>query len=454
MWRDYKSTSVCRPGGFSGRPRRFIAANMSPIQDHPLRYQLANELHARPFPLQSAPGHVAFVAIKPHQAAASRDRADERAHLVELLNRYGAPHPQPGATHYSGKLGRYFLKWESHTEFFTYTLLAEGSEGKPFDKAAFDGFPDDWLEDAPGQRVTSALIHIVRGIVPETIRADLGKWFEVESLAAVYLLDREALMASDFRIDPAGHMRFALFVSDTTGASRTGRVVQRICEIEIYKTMSMLGFARAGQMAPRLGQLAEDLSAVVAGLNQPGSEPEKVLDELLTISAALEHLEAQSSFRFGATAAYEAIVNQRIEVLREERFEGRQTFGEFMMRRFDPAMRTVKSTEARLRALSDRAARASELLRTQVDVARSAQSQALLESMNRRADLQLRLQQTVEGLSVVAISYYAVNLAGYMLYPLTEPAGFSKGTTLAAITPVVVVLVWYMVHRIRRGLGH
>ena len=136
-------------------------------------------------------------------------------------------------------------------------------------------------------------------------------------------------------------------------------------------------------------------------------------------------------------------------MLREERFEGRQTLGEFMMRRFDPAMRTVKSAERRLQAMAERAMRAGKLLRTRVDVERSAQNQALLASMGRRADLQLRLQRTVEGLSVVAISYYAVNLAEYVAYPFA-PEGWSEGLVSAALTPPVVLVVWLAIRRIRR----
>ncbi|RYI05316.1 MAG: DUF3422 family protein, partial [Acetobacteraceae bacterium] len=154
----------------------------------------------------------------------------------------------------------------------------------------------------------------------------------------------------------------------------------------------------------------------------------------------------------GATAAYVAIVNQRIEVLREARIEGRQTFAEFMMRRYDPAMRTVKSSESRLEAMAERAQRAAELLRTRVDVERSAQNQKLLESMDARADLQLRLQRTVEGLSVVAISYYAVNLAAYALEPLAERFHIGHGLLLAGLVPVVVLGVWLMVRRIRKTL--
>ena len=177
-----------------------------------------------------------------------------------------------------------------------------------------------------------------------------------------------------------------------------------------------------------------------------------MLDDLLGISAELESMIVKSSFRFGATGAYETIVNQRIGILREQRFDGRQTFGEFMMRRFDPAMRTVKSTERRLSQMSDRAARAADLLRTRVDVERSAQNQALLESMDRRADTQLRLQRTVEGLSVVAISYYAVNLALYVLGPAEEALGVGKAVMAALVTPVIVLLVWLMVSRIRKAL--
>ena len=121
-----------------------------------------------------------------------------------------------------------------------------------------------------------------------------------------------------------------------------------------------------------------------------------------------------------------------------------------MTRRYDPAMRTVKSAERRLSAMAARAVRAGDLLRTRVEVARSAQNQQLLESMNQRADMQLRLQKTVEGLSVVAISYYAVSLAGYLLYPVADLLGITKGAVTAVATIPVVLLVWFAVRRIRR----
>jgi uncharacterized membrane-anchored protein len=425
---------------------------MTPIQDHPERYRLANELHARPFPAVNSPATVVFVAIKQASEAVSRDRALDRAHLTDLLDRFGVAHPAPGATHYSGQIGRHTLKWEQHTEFVTYTAITDGISTRPFDPVDFDVFPADWLAQAPGVRITSALLRIAEHPGEAEVLSALNEWFVPEGLAVAEVLDCAATVAADYRIDTSGHQRIAIFVADGTGQRRVGRIVQRVIEIETYKSMSMLGFSRARDLSGRIADLDDQLSALMQEMTDGAGPPEDTLQQLLTISAELETMAARSSFRFGATGAYAALVGQRITALRETRFGGRQIFSEFMMRRFEPAMRTVTSTQTRLQALADRALRAGNLLRTQVDVERSAQNQALLASMDKRADLQLRLQHTVEGLSVVAISYYAVSLVGYLLYPLTTALGISKGMLIAGITLPVIAGVWWAVRRIRNKL--
>ncbi|TNJ42688.1 DUF3422 family protein [Phaeobacter sp. B1627] len=425
---------------------------MAAIEDHPLRYQLTNELHARPFPTIQLPATVAYLAVKQPKEAVHRDRSADLQHLIDLLDRHGAPHPQPGATHHTAQLGRHTLKWEQHTEFVSYTLHGEGISDRAYDPRDFDFFPADWLAEAPGQRVTSALIRILPRPAADRLKAEVQDWFVPESLAMASVLDDNAVVAGDFRIDPAGHVRFALFANAQTGPQRVGRVVQRLCEIETYRAMSMLGFARARELSPTIGAMDASLSQMMGEMTRGSAPSDQTLGQLLAISAELEALAAQSAFRFGATGAYEALVSQRISLLREDRFEGFQTMAEFMLRRFEPAMRTVQSTEKRLAVLADRARRAGELLRTRVDVERSAQNQALLESMDRRADLQLRLQHTVEGLSVVAISYYAVSLVAYALYPLGDALDLSKSMLTAILTPVVIAGVFFMVRRIRKKL--
>jgi uncharacterized membrane-anchored protein len=423
------------------------------LPDHPQRYAMVNELHARPFPVLEAPCMAAYVAIKEPVDAANRDRALDKAHLLALLDRNGAAHPQPDATHYAGPIGRSELKWESHTEFVTYSAFTPGLSARVFDPSEAEVFPAEWVAAAPGKRLTSVLIRVETLPADETeLVALLDDWFVGESLAVARVVDGAAVIAGDFRIDPAGHMRFAVFVQPGTGGRRVGRIVQRLCEIETYRAMSMLGLMRSRQLTAQLNALDPRLAALVGALDDTEPSPDAALHNLLAISAELESLAVKFSFRFGATAAYEAILNQRVQVLREERVAGRQTFGEFMMRRYDPAMRTVKSAEKRLKEMAERAERAAELLRTRVDVERSAQNQKLLESMDRRADLALRLQHTVEGLSVVAISYYAVSLVAYLAAPFGKGLGMSKEALTAALVLPVVGAVWFMVRRIRKAM--
>ncbi|GGF71229.1 hypothetical protein GCM10011402_24740 [Paracoccus acridae] len=426
---------------------------MGPDIEHPLRYDLVNELHARPSPRLTAPATCTFVAFKEPRDAANRDRDRDMAHLTALTSRHGGPRPDPDDSHYQGRLGRHDLKWESHTEFVTYMATTPGLPIRPFDPSAGAIFSADWQAAAPGRRVAAVMVQV--DILPED-PADalerIGTWFARDSLTAVWVLEEAAMIAGDFRIDPDGWMRFAVFVRPDVGPGRIGRIVHRLVELETYRAMSMLGLGRSRSLSRRLNELEPRLSAIVDGMHDDARPAETVLHELLEVSAELEAQAVQHFFRFGATKAYEAIVMDRVSALRETRFLERQMLNEFMRRRYRPAMRTVASAEDRLRAMIERTRRAADLLRTRVDVERSAQNQALLERMDRRADLQLRLQHTVEGLSVVAISYYTVGLLSYALYPVASALGVDKAYLIAGLTPVAVLIVWWAMRQVRRSL--
>lgn len=428
---------------------------LSPIHDHPDRVSLSNELHARPFPEVTAPARAAHIAIMA-DGGADRDPDADRAHLRALLDRYGANHPAPGANHWSGTLGRAFLKWERHTEFMTYTLFADGQADQPFSGEIFSLFPRDWLAAAPGKLLTSALVRI--GCVPDMeaalaeLSGPLKTHFAPESLSISKVVDDAAMVMSDFRMHEGGHVRMAVLMQDGVGARRTGRIVQRMLEIETYKSASLLALPTARHVAGQVAALDRDLSGLVGQMAARDGKDGDTLDRLLAMSAEIERLSADTAFRFGARGAYSAIVSQRIEVLREVRVGGRQTLAEFMMRRFEPAMRTCESAESRLTGLAARTERAANLLRTRVDVGLARQNADLLSSMDSRAALQLRLQQTVEGLSVVAISYYAVGLAAYILAPFGEAAGIGKVVLLALVTPLVIGGVWLFLRRMRARL--
>ena len=181
-----------------------------------------------------------------------------------------------------------------------------GVSERAFDPADMDIFPDDWLSAAPGVRITSALIRVEERPGDEVICKLLSDWFVPESLAVSRVIDDEAIVSGDFRIDPAGHLRFGVFVTPGIGRRRAGRIVQRLCEIETYKTMSMLGFTRVRELGPRMGEIDNELNRLMAAMTNGDGQEEDRLKALLSVSAELESLSAQTSSGAGRGLAAHA----------------------------------------------------------------------------------------------------------------------------------------------------
>ena len=431
---------------------------LPPAADHPERRALTDELHARPFAPLTAPAQIAYIAI----ATDGASRAEGDSHLQELLLQLGMePLTEVAGNHGAWAREDFHLRWERHTEFISYTLTVEALPEIPFDPSAVSKFPAPWLEAAPGGVITAVLMQVELASDLEAAESCLMDRFMphlyAESVAAAWLAEKQALAVSDFHIDANGFTRFGLIGVEGVGPRRLGRLTQRMVELETYRTLAMRALPTARRIGPELRDIGREIASLVDGIGRSDSDgrmdpktERAMLQSVTEVSAKLERLSADSAYRFSASRAYRAIVDERLEVIRQQRVLGRQTFSEFMIRRFYPAMRTCISTEDRLASLAVRAERAANLLRTRVDVTLEAQNQALLASMNRRAELQLRLQQTVEGLSVVAISYYAVSLAGYILAPFGKWFELPPKLISAAVAVPIIAIVWLMVRRLRR----
>lgn len=425
--------------------------------DHPQRYPMTHELHARPFPPLSAPCQAIHLAFMPHDEA-QRDPATQRAHLEALIDRFGAPRPAKDADHYYGQVGRVRLKWERHTEFVSYTLFEDGHADTPFALAVDRLAPADWLASAPGLLLSAIRVHVEAVDSAEAaeraLNERLQKHFVAESLTGAHVGGGQATVFGDFRIHEDGFTRFAVLAGPTSGSRRLGRIVQRLVETETYRILSMLALPVAREVSSKLNRIEVELNTLIGDIAGDAQDDRETLSHLTRLSAAIESLSADTAFRFAASSAYAALVEQRIEALRETRAADRQTLAEFMARRFRPAMRTIHAAMRRLTDLTGRAARAAALLSARVNVAVETQNRDLLESMNRRAELQLQLQHTVEGLSVVAISYYAVGLAGYLIKPLSKAFDIDPNVLIALVAVPVIGAVWGFIRRIRASMDH
>ncbi len=418
------------------------------LPEHPQRRALHDEVHARPYELLRPPVRASHVAV--HVGEGRAEAA--RAHVAALCARMGMEPPPAEATHFSRDCGGFRLRWEQHTEFVTYTLFRFEPFEAPFAEPALDRLPRDWLEALPGEVLVA--MHLAlddRERPPEAVPA----LFEGQQVVGSITQGGAARVWTDFRLHDDGCGRMMVCDRGLT-RGQAGRLVQRLFEIETYRMMALLTFPLARATGPRLERLDRDLAEVVGRFDavREARNERGLLDRLTGIAAAIETVAAETSYRFSAARAYHNIVRQRIAELREERVPGVQTVEEFMDRRLTPAMRTCEATQERLDALARRVERAGALLRTRVDIALEEQNRDLLASMNRRAKLQLRLQETVEGLSVVAISYYALGLVAYAAKG-GKAAGVpvSSDVAVAVALPVVVAAVWFAVRRLRRKLA-
>jgi uncharacterized membrane-anchored protein len=239
---------------------------------------------------------------------------------------------------------------------------------------------------------------------------------------------------------------------------QAGRLAKRILDINGYRAMALMGFPLAREVAPVLSQADRQLSAVASRMPArealvPPTFESDLLAELTSLAAKIEAIAARTTYRFDASRAYYGIVRQRLEQLRQQRIEGLQTFSDFLVSRLAPAIATCEATHRRQGDLADRAARLTSLLRARVEVSLQEQNRRVLESMDRRAHVQLRLQETVEGLSVIAIGYYGVGLIGYALKGLEKsglPVDSSLGMAIAM--PLVVGLAWLGLRRVKKRL--
>lgn len=151
---------------------------------------------------------------------------------------------------------------------------------------------------------------------------------------------------------------------------------------------------------------------------------------------------AGSLFRFGASRAYNELVQSRLSIVEGEGVADYPTWSAFLARRMAPAIRTCATMEERQANLSDKLARAADLLRTRVDVEIEQQNRDLLRSINERTRQQLRLQSTVEGLSVGAIGYYVVSLFAYLAKGAQDVGlHVEPASVTAAFVPIAVGVI-------------
>lgn len=415
---------------------------------HELRQTLNDEVHARPSDKITTPSKVVSIA------GLSGAGIDEHERLNALLAALGGAAQARSMKHMRANLDGCRLRWEKHTEFARYAFTFPHDDAAVFSDEPLKIVPQGWLQGLLGRLVTAVQLSVLP--MPDEgvdIDAISERHFSGNTLIGSTIAGGRAVALTDFRIHDDGFSRI-LVLNEAMPQLQVGRYVQRLMELETYRMMALLALPVAQGLFPKLNSSEKELAAINESLIGSGSEQESQLLERLTVLAASnESRHAATDFRLSAAQAYYDIVLQRNTELREERIIGTQTFSKFATRRLTPAIKTCRTVAERQQSLVARMARATQLLSTRIDVERQRQNSLILESLNRRMQNQLRLQATVEGISVAAVTYYVVGLIGTLSENLAKQ-GVPVNTALVYVVaiPLVAGTVFYFVRRIRHGI--
>ncbi|HEX2529916.1 MAG TPA: DUF3422 domain-containing protein [Burkholderiaceae bacterium] len=436
--------------------------------NHPLRVPLAAEVHSRPFLRMDTSESATHLAVyASNEAGAVGDNAVvQHQALAALCSHFGVSAPGTEAKYFFHDFGRFRLKWECHTEFATYTFAQAHDENLPlpraFEQVPLFHLPHEWLERLQGKIMVAAHVVLDKGaLAARASDPGMRHVFEGNVLVGSQALEGGEIW-TDFLIQSDGFSRFVIRDAGLH-EKEAARLVQRVLEIETYRMMALVGLPYSQRAAPILNAIEGELAMLTAAM----VDAEQVIDDvehadgeqallrnITGLAARVEKLSLENSYRFSASQAYFRLVRARIDELRESRIEGLQTIAEFMDRRLAPAMNTCEATVRRQEALAERIAHTNDLLRTRVGIVQEQQNRKILQSLNARAAQQLRLQQAVEGLSVVAISYYLAGLFNYA-GKAAKAAGWPINPDIATgiLIPAIAAGVWLGLRKLHERMG-
>lgn len=435
---------------------------------YPGRLRLNDELHARP-PVALWPNeHILYLALvntsgkRLQEEVIIRDLCDSlggdscptlQGNNIEFdvsLNRDGDLEPEEGL--------RFRVKYERHGEFSSWWFFQQTKSTDLNQPAEFYFNLDKWLHKLPGQLLVAMNIRVCQGEHVPAMHA-MAKRFNNNTLIGSSIAQGAGAAFTDFRLD-ANSRSNLVFLNLNMGSRQAGRLLQALVEIETYRMMALLALPEVQESFPVLSKQESELIEVSKMLATPAeslmTEQTRDLElqqRISGVSSAIEALSSRTQFRLSASEAYFQLVQRRIKDLQEINISGIQGFGEFMERRLVPAMKTCSTFSLRIRETSHRVSRISQLLQTRVEIAREEQNSKLLASMEERSKHQLHLQQAVEGLSIVAISYYGIGLASYV-FKAMKTMGLLSDVELATgiATPMVLLAVAMLTRKIRNNL--
>ncbi len=405
------------------------------LRDHPHRLAIRDEVHARPVVLVPNACRLRRLVFLPEDGRTV-------GAILETLRNWcaarGLASPGPETRQYSFLRGTgadgFTVTFGFHNEFTSLTWSSP-----PGDTVVTP--TDIGLEIVADLALVSATIIDIRE--ESALTADILDACDTASLCHVSIESGKAEIATDLVEDEDGFVHYE-FAAGALTPLRRSILARRLFEVESYSKLALLGLPEVRAAGAELGALETEISAVIGALPTiEGVEASgAAIAALNNLSLRVAVLTDSLSYRMAASQAYGQIVADRLDTLQDFTTGTGANLSVYVENRVGPALRTLKATEKRLQGAAQKIERAALMINARNGLELGIQNSAILGTISKTARSQFLLQQTVEGLSIIAITYYLIAVLGYALAGPIHLMHWDKEWVMGALTPVALIVVW------------
>ena len=404
------------------------------MRDHSYRSAIREEVHARPVVMVPGACRLRRLVFLPEAGQPGVPDILDALGAWCLDKGVQAPEAHTRQHSFARSDGTFAVTFEFHNEFVTLTWSAVPEDADP----APDDIGLDIVSDL--SLVSATLIDVLdEDGVPEA----LIRGSNTTSLCHVGIEGGKAEIATDLVEDADGFVHFD-FAARRLTPLRRSILARRLFEVETYSKLALLGLPPIRAVGPDLLALEAEVTEMLNRLPaiEKVSEARTAIADLSSLAQRIAVLNEKLNYRVAASQAYGEIVSDRLRTLDDHATGTGSNISVYLENRVGPALRTLAATEKRLQSATRRIERAALMLNARNGLELELQNSSILGTISKTARSQFRLQQTVEGLSVIAITYYLVGILGYTLAGPIHALEWDKDWVMAALTPAAFLLVW------------
>lgn len=351
----------------------------------------------------------------------------------------------------------YILRWEIHSEYYNYQFWYLPADRE---KCLSFGELETEIPTLPvcflGTKVTALDIIITDDPAyskPERIQELLG-----DTIYANRVMGTDIRIMTNYRPDKRNRERYLV----TTGneavlMDRIEQVVENIGQTENYYHLLLLPLPdyftklnTVGIIEKRVAERTERITATME--TAAGEDMEVWLKDLTSELSQIHNLNERLRHRFSATFHYDKLYNRALDDWHAEPLEHYEPLRNVLNRKTemitDDYHRLIQRVDASEKSIAD----LISVLRTRIDLILQRQNLEMLEGMHATAKHQVKLQETVEGLSIIVISYYLTGLAGYVFKAMEKAWGLNSSLATGIFVPIAILFSLFMTWKFKKAM--